>query len=60
MKCSGLVDAGPIGFPSEVTTNHGPWPSLRAEARRGAASATPTPSRIAQTSWIPMKNTFCI
>jgi hypothetical protein len=42
----GLVDAGPIGFPSDVTTNHGPWPSPRAKARRDATSVTPTPSRI--------------
>jgi hypothetical protein len=60
MKCSGLVDAGPTGFRSSVTIGHGPWPGLRAEARRDAASATPTPSRIGQTSRIPMESTFCI
>jgi hypothetical protein len=51
---------GPIGFPSDVTIGRGPWPSPQAEARRGAASTTPTPSRIGQTSQIPMKSTFCI
>jgi hypothetical protein len=55
-----VVDAGPIGFHSEVTTNRGPWPGPRAGARRGAASATPTPSRIGQTSRIPIESTFCI
>jgi hypothetical protein len=49
-QCLGPVDVGPIGFPSDVTTNRGPWLGPRAEARRGAASATPTPSRIGQTS----------
>jgi hypothetical protein len=42
----GLIEAGPTGFRNNVTTSHGPWPSPRVEARRGAASATPTPSRI--------------
>jgi hypothetical protein len=45
-NAQGLVDAGLIGFPSDVTTNRGPRPGPRAKARRGATSATPTPSRI--------------
>jgi hypothetical protein len=54
------VDVGPTGFPSDVTIGRGPWPGPQAEARRGAASATPTPSRIGQTSQIPMESTFLI
>jgi hypothetical protein len=53
------VDAGPIGFSSNVTTSHGPWSSPWIEAGRGAASATPDLSRIGQTSWIPIKGTLC-
>jgi hypothetical protein len=41
-----FVDAGLAGFPSDVTIGRGPWPSPRAEARKGATSATSTPSRI--------------
>jgi hypothetical protein len=40
------VDAGLTGFSSNVTTSRGPWPGPRIEAGRGAASATPDPSRI--------------
>jgi hypothetical protein len=40
------IDVGPIGFPSNVTIGHGPWPSLWVEARRGEVSTTPTLSRI--------------
>jgi hypothetical protein len=53
-------DAGPTGFPSNVTIGHGPWLGPWTEARRGVAFATPTPSRIGQTSRIPMESTFCI
>jgi hypothetical protein len=42
----GGLSMRPTGFSSDVTTNRGPWPGPRAEVRRGAASATPTPSRI--------------
>jgi hypothetical protein len=54
------VDAELTGFRSGVTIGRGPWPGPRAEARRGAASAAPTPSRICQTSRIPMESTFYI
>jgi hypothetical protein len=60
VKCSRLVDAGTTGFPGDVTIGHGPRLGPRAEARRGAASATPTMGRIGQTSRIPMESTFCI
>jgi hypothetical protein len=56
----GLVDAGSTGFPNNVTTSRGPWPSPRTRARRGVASATPDPSRIGQTSRIPMESNYCI
>jgi hypothetical protein len=56
----GLVDAGPTWFPNNVTTSHGPWPDPRTGARRGVASTTPDPSRIGQTSRIPMESNFCI
>jgi hypothetical protein len=51
------VDAGPTWFSSNVTTSRGTWPSPQTEAGKGAASATPDPSRIDQTSRIPME--FC-
>jgi hypothetical protein len=51
------VDAGPTGLPSKATTDHGSWPGPRTEARRGATSAIPNPSRIGQTRWIPMEGT---
>jgi hypothetical protein len=44
------VDAGPTGFPSDMTTGRGLWPSPRTKAGRGAATATPNPSRKGQTS----------
>jgi hypothetical protein len=46
--------AGPIGFPSDTTTSHGPWPGTWTEAGRGAATVTPNPSRIGQTSRTPV------
>jgi hypothetical protein len=55
-----LVDAGPTGFPSNVTTSRGSWPGPRIEAERGAASATLDPNRIGQTSRIPIETTLCI
>jgi hypothetical protein len=58
MKCLGLVDVGPTGFSNDMTTSHGPWPSPQTKARRGATSASPNPSRIGQTSQIPMKSNF--
>jgi hypothetical protein len=48
-----LVDAGPTGFLSDMTASRGPWPGPRTGARRGAASATLSPSRIGQTSRTP-------
>jgi hypothetical protein len=54
----GHIDVGPTRFPSDMAASHGPWPSPRIEARRGAASTTPNPSRIGQTSWIPMESNF--
>jgi hypothetical protein len=51
----GLVDVGPMGFRSDVTIGYGPWPGPREEARRGAASATSTPSKIGQISLTPME-----
>jgi hypothetical protein len=51
---------GPTGFPSDMATIRGPWPSPRIEARRGATSTTLNPSRIGQTSWIPIESNFCI
>jgi hypothetical protein len=59
MKCPGLVDAGPVGFPSGMTMSRAPWPEPRIGARRGAASATSNPSRIGQISRISMKSNFC-
>jgi hypothetical protein len=53
-----VVDVGPTGFRSDVTTSHGPWPGPRTKARRGTTSATLNSSRIGQTSWIPMENNF--
>jgi hypothetical protein len=44
------VDAGPIGFPSDMTTSRELWPDPWTEAGRGAATATPNPSRIGQIS----------
>jgi hypothetical protein len=55
-----VVDVGPTGFPSNVTIGRGPWTGPRIEARRGAASATLTSSRIGKTSRIPVESTFCI
>jgi hypothetical protein len=49
------VDEGPTGFSSNVTTSCGPWPGPRIEAGKGAASATSDPSRIDQTSRVPME-----
>jgi hypothetical protein len=54
IKCSGLVNTGPIGFPSDMTTSRGLWPSPQTETRRGAATAIPNPSRIGQTSRTPI------
>jgi hypothetical protein len=54
------VDAGPIGFPGDMTISHGPWPGPQMKARRGAMSATPNPSRIGHTSQIPMESNFYI
>jgi hypothetical protein len=56
----GLIDAGPTGFPSDMTMSREPWPSPWTGARRGAASATTNLSRIGQTSRIPMESNFCI
>jgi hypothetical protein len=55
-----IVDTGPIGFPSNMTASRGPWLGPRTRARRGATSATPSPSRIGQTSRIPMESNFCV
>jgi hypothetical protein len=52
------VDAGPTRFSSNVTTSRGPGPWTK--AGRGAASTTPDPSRLGQTSRITIENTFCI
>jgi hypothetical protein len=49
-----IVDVGPTGFSSDTTTSRGPWPGPRTEAEKGAATATPNPSRICQTSRIPI------
>jgi hypothetical protein len=51
LKCESLslmvdVDAGPTGFPSNVTASRGPRTGPRTEAGGGAASVTPDPSRI--------------
>jgi hypothetical protein len=54
------VDVGPIGFPNNVTTSRGPWPGPLNRSRRGVSSTTPNPSRMGQTSRIPMKSNFCI
>jgi ABC-type Fe2+-enterobactin transport system substrate-binding protein len=40
----------PTGFRSATTISHGPWPGPRTEAGKGAATATPNPSRIGKTS----------
>jgi hypothetical protein len=56
----GAIDAGPIGFPSDMATSQGPWLGPRTEARRGATFATPNPSRIGQTSRIPLESNFYI
>jgi hypothetical protein len=44
------IDAGPTGFPSDMTTSRGLWPGPRTDVGRGATTATPNPSRIGQTS----------
>jgi hypothetical protein len=54
------VDAGSTGFRNDVTTSRGPWPDPQTGARRGVSSTTPNPSRIGQTSRIPMESNFCI
>jgi hypothetical protein len=59
-KMLGLVDAGPIGFPNNMTMSHGPWPDPQTGARRGIASTTPNPSRIGQISQISTESNFCI
>jgi hypothetical protein len=46
MEAAPPVDAGPTGFPNDMTTSHGPWPSLQTRARRGITSTTPNLSRI--------------
>jgi hypothetical protein len=50
------VDVGLIGFPRDMITCRGLWPGPRTEAGRGAATATPNPSRIGQTSRTPIGN----
>jgi hypothetical protein len=50
----GLIDAGPTGFPSDTTMSHGLWLGPRTEAGRGTTTATPSPSRISQTSRTPI------
>jgi hypothetical protein len=54
------VDAGPTGFPNNVTASRGPWPGPQTGARRGVASTTPNPSIIGQTSRISMESNFYI
>ena len=54
------VDAGPTGFPNNVTMSRGPWPGPRTRTRRGVAPTTPNPNRIGQTNQIPMESNFCI
>jgi hypothetical protein len=48
------VDVGPTGFPRDMITSRGLWPGPWTEAGRGAAIATPNPSRIGQTSRTPI------
>jgi hypothetical protein len=38
MKCSGLIDTGPTGLPSDTTTSHGPWLGPQTEAGKGVAT----------------------
>jgi hypothetical protein len=45
---------GPTVFLSDMTTSCGLWPGPRTEAARGAATATPNPSKIGQTSRTPI------
>jgi hypothetical protein len=42
----GLVNTGPIGFPNNMTTSHGPWPGPWTRTRKGVAFTTPNVNRI--------------
>jgi hypothetical protein len=60
IKCSGACQRGTDRFPSDMIASRGPWPGPRTGARRGAASAAPSPNRIGQTSQILMESNFCV
>jgi hypothetical protein len=41
-----FIDAGPIGFPSDMITSRGLWHGPQTKAGRRATTATPNSSRI--------------
>jgi hypothetical protein len=57
-KYLGAVDAGPTKSPSDVTMSRGHWSGPQTEAGRGTTIATLNPSRIGQTSRIPIEINF--